>query len=66
MFKGPDGRIMYTAHSQQKDAKGKLTFFKEFMPPDDEIKAMVKDGQKAYLDGKIYTPGKTPRPTPRN
>ena len=63
MFKGPDGRVMYTAHSMQKDTRGKTTVFEQFMPPDDEIKDMIKDGQKAYLDGKVYVPGKTKRPS---
>lgn len=58
-----NGVTMFTTQMCGRDSvTGKEFVFKEFLPPDSEIKEMMKAGYRPFLDGRAYVPGKTARP----
>ena len=56
------GVTMFSTKLYSKAENGAISTYRDFIPSDEEIKSMSKDGYKAYLDGKVFNPGKTPRP----
>ena len=57
------GVVMFTTQLHGTDSEtGKPLIYKGFLPPDAEIKEMMKNGYRPFLDGKAYIPGKTKRP----
>lgn len=58
-----NGVTMFAAKLYSIDETGKTVVYEDFIPSDEEIKSMAKDGYRAYLDGKLFSPGKTARPS---
>ena len=58
-----NGVTMFTTQMRGKDSvTGKEFVYDQFLPPDSEIKEMMKAGYRRFLDGRAYVPGKTARP----